>query len=102
MADPLNPQINVNPSTKQRFVAVKAYVHAHRELMQRPDMQRAFDYAIAQMMHEECNLAGVEGNTAAAGYYRMAGAQRFAALMKELAESPRIPARKPGDKEMPI
>jgi len=101
VADPLNPQINVNPSPKQRFVAVKAYVDAHRELMQRPDMQRAFDYALAQMFHEEASVAS-DGNSAAAGYYRLAGAQRLAALMKELAES-RAPAKRvPGEKEMPI
>jgi hypothetical protein len=69
--------------------------------MQRPDMQRAFDFALAQMFHEEAQAAN-DGNSAAAGYYRLAGAQRFSTVMKELAES-RAPAkRQPGDKEMPI
>ena len=101
MADPLNPQINVNPSPKQRFVAVKAYVDAHRELMQRPDLQRAVDSALAHMLWLEAGGAN-DGNSAAASHYRLAGAHSFVQIMKELAES-RAPAkRQPGDKEMPI
>ncbi len=98
----LTSNINVNPSPRQRFVAVKAYVDAHRELIQRPDMQRAFDFALAHMVWEQTSVPMTDGNGAAASYYRLAGAQRLAALMKELAESPIVAPRKPSDKEMPI
>lgn len=101
MANPLNPTINVNPTPKQRFVAVSAYVTAHRDLIQRPEVQRAFDYALAQMLYEQSSEVS-DGNSAAAGFYRMAGAQRFVTVLKELGETPNVPVRKPGEKEMPI
>jgi len=101
MADPLNPSINVNPSPKQRFIAVSAYIGAHRDLMQRPELQRGVDHALMQLIWEESQNT-LDGNSAAAAAYKMTGAQRFISILRELAESPRIPQRKPGEKEMTV
>jgi len=93
--------INVNPSPKARFIAVKTYVDAHRELIQRPDLQRGLDFALMQMMMDECQSA-VDGNSAAAAAYKMAGAKGFIKILRELAETPAVAQRKPGEKEMTV
>jgi len=94
MADPV-----INPSPKKRFTDYKAYVDAHRELMQKPEVQRGLDYALMQMLHE-LSETSLDGNSSAANQYKLVGAKEFIRHLKTLAEVQIAPAKKAGDREL--
>lgn len=98
MAD-LVPTINVNPSPKQRFIATKAYVDAHRDFCQRPDLQRALDFALAQYAWELCAM-DMDGNKAAQNQFKLTGAHEFVRTLKSLAETPMMPRVVRGEREI--
>lgn len=99
MPDPFNPTINVNPSPKVRFIGVKAYVDTHRELIQRADLQRGIDAALAQYAWELCAI-DTDGNGAAKQQFKLAGAYDFVRILKSLAEQPIVPKVIKGEREM--
>ena len=90
---------DINPTPKKRFSDYKAYVDAHRELMQKPEVQRAFDFALMQMFHELADKS-TDGNSAAANQYKMIGAKEFIYTVRNLAEVQAAPAKKPGEREL--
>ncbi len=92
--------INVNPSPKKRFSDYKAYVDAHRELMQKPELQRAFDFALMEMFHSLADKT-VDGNSAASNQYKMIGAKEFIHTLKNLAEVVVIPKPVRSERELP-
>ncbi len=97
MAQPPNP----NPSPKQKFLGIKHCVDAHRELMQRPDLATSLEQALLQLQWEICggNLQGtIDGNGAAARFYKLLGAHEFLRILKTLAEVPTVlPTPTPGE-----
>ena len=96
-------QVPVNPSPKQRFQAIKHCVDAHRELMQRPDMAASLDAAFNELQWELCggNLTqGVDGNSAAAKFYKLMGAHEYIRTLRTLAEQIMVTAPKPLEAEI--
>jgi len=92
---------NVNPSPKQRFLAIKHCVDQHRELISRPDFLLAIDNAMSQMMWVQSgggeSAMHIDGNTAASRFYRLQGAQEFVRTLKTLAEvAAPLPAQETG------
>lgn len=90
---------SITPSPKKRFTDYKAYVDAHRELMQKPEVQRAFDFALMQMFHELSD-ASTDGNSAAQNQFKLIGAKMFINTVKTLAEQQVIPKRLPPEREI--
>jgi hypothetical protein len=99
MPDPFNPIVNVNPSPKARFIGVKAYIDTHRELIQRPDLQRGLDSALAQYAWE-LSAVDMDGNKAAQHQFKLVGAHEFIRTLKSLAEQPIVPKIVKGEREM--
>lgn len=95
MAEPLT----VNPSPKARFIGYKPFADAHRELIQKPELQRAIDFATQQMVWD-LTKQEVDGNAAAARYYYLKGAHDFVTTLKDLAEAYVISKRQPGEREI--
>lgn len=90
---------DVNPSPKARFIAVKAYVDTHRELIQRPDLQRGLDNALAQYAWTLCAV-DMDGNKAAQHQFKLAGAHEFIRILKSLAEQQMVSKVARSEKEM--
>lgn len=74
------------PSPQARFLAIKHVVDAHRELLQRPDLQVGLDYAQAQLAFDLTTGNPTDGNNAAARHYMLKGACEFVRILKTLAE----------------
>lgn len=91
--------LTVNPSPKQRFLAYKPFVDAHRDLIAKPELQRAIDFANEQMLWDLTTFE-VDGNAAAARYYYLKGAHEFVSTLKNLAEVVMAPKRAPGEREI--
>lgn len=91
--------LTVNPSPKSRFVAYKPFVDLHRELIQRPELQRAIDFATQQMAWE-LSEHETDGSTAAARLFQIKGAHGFVSILKNLAETPIIAKRQPSEREI--
>jgi hypothetical protein len=82
-----------NPSPKQKFLGIKHCVDAHRDLMQRPDLLMSLEQTLLQLQWDLCggNIQGnVDGNGAAARYYKLLGAHEFLRIFKTLAEVPMV------------
>lgn len=95
MAEPLT----INPSPKARFIGYRPFADAHRELIQKPELQRAIDFATQQMVWD-LTTPEVDGNAAAARLYYLKGAHDFVATLKNLAEVQVLPKRQPGEREI--
>ena len=91
---------NVNPTPKARFIGYKPFVDAHRELISKPELQRAIDYALLERLNELA-AATVDGSSAAARFYMLQGAVEFATCMKRLSEQSVIPRAVRSEREMP-
>jgi len=91
---------NVNPTPKARFLAYAPFVNSHRDLIAKPELQRAIDYALLERLNELA-AATVDGSSAAARFYQLQGAVEFATCMKKLSEQPHIRAAVRSEKEMP-
>jgi hypothetical protein len=92
MSDQPQP-FQVNPSPKQKFLGIKHCVDAHRELMQRQDLNLSLEQAERQYAWELCGghtLLEAQGNNAAMNFYKLQGAHEFVRTLKNLAETPRI------------
>lgn len=95
----MNETPTVNSSPKSRFAAYKPFVDLHRELIQRPELQRAIDFAVQQMAWQ-LSEHETDGNSAAARHYQMKGAHDFVSILKNLAETPIIAKRQPSEREI--
>jgi len=85
------------PSPQARFLAIKHVVDAHRELLQRQDLQIGLDYAQNQLVWNLTSGEGIDGNTAVARHYMLKGACEFQRIFKTLTEVPKAPAPTKGD-----
>jgi hypothetical protein len=95
----MNEVLTVNPSPKARYAGYKPFADAHRNLIAMPELQRAIDFAVQEMVwrlseHE------TDGNNAAARHYQLQGAHDFIGILKNLAEVPIITKRQPSEREM--
>jgi hypothetical protein len=81
-----NPQPNVNPSPKIRFMESTEHIRHHRELIQRHELQRGFDYALMQMQGELVARASGDLNQMAGVALKIAGAMEFIRVFKTLGE----------------
>ena len=79
---------NVNPSPRAKFLAIKACVDAHRNLIERQDFNLALEYAERQYLWEKAATNGT-ANDAAANFYKFQGVHEFIRILKTLAEQPR-------------
>lgn len=77
------------PSPQARFLAIKHVVDAHRELLQRPDLQVGLDYAQAQLTFDLTTGNPTDGNNAAARHYMLKGACELVRIFKTLTEVPK-------------
>lgn len=89
---------DVNPSPKARFLAYKPYVDAHRELIPKPELQRAIDYAMLEMFHQ--TAMATDGTNAGANQFKLVGAQEFVRILKSLAEHPVVAKPMKSEREM--
>jgi hypothetical protein len=85
------------PSPQARFLAIKHVVDAHRELLQRQDLQIGLDYAQQQLSWKLTEGGGIDANNAAARLYMLKGAHEFVRIFKTLTEVPKAPAQTKGD-----
>lgn len=95
MTSTANPA-NVNPSPKARFLNYKPFVDSHRELIQKPELQRGIDFSLLEMQLRQSEKVS-DGNSAAAANYRMEGALEFVRTLKTLAEVQVVPKRVPSE-----
>jgi hypothetical protein len=82
---------NVNPSPKSRFITSKHWVDAHRELIVRLDFRLALETSQAQMIWDMSGgsvTSAVNGNEAAANFYKLQGVHEFIRIFLTLAEQP--------------
>lgn len=89
---------NINPSPKARFIAYKPFVDAHRELIPKPELQRAIDYSLLEMSHQLASIT--DGTNAGANQFKLVGAQEFVRILKTLAEQPIIWKRMTSEREL--
>lgn len=67
------------------------WLRAHRALLDRPEMQRAIDYAALEYQRQLCEQ-GADANAAAGNHFKMKGALEFVHVLKYLSEVPQRPA----------
>lgn len=89
-----------NPTPKEEFLATPGDVKSHRQLLDRPDFQRALRVALAQYNRAICSLAPSGMDTpnqlqaSAMCFQRIQGATDFVDVLLKLSEVPRLPERK--------
>lgn len=82
---------NTNPSPKQILLSSKDAISKHRELMQNPVFIQALQMAEGQYLRSLTDARTIEGNTAAANFFKLSGMQEFISVLKNLAEPGNIP-----------
>lgn len=81
----------LTPSPKARFLSLKSCVDQHMDLLSRPDLQLSLEQALLQYNWEVCgggNMVDINGNSAAASFYKILGAHEFLRIFKTLAQPP--------------
>lgn len=76
---------NLNPSPKLRFLSVESNTKSHYALIERDDLQRSLDYALAQYQLL-LSLEAKDANAAAAAHFKITGALEFLHQFKYLGE----------------
>ncbi len=79
--------INTNPSPKAKFLAIKACIDAHRNLIERQDFVLAIDTAEKEFVWQKASMVG-NANDAAAAFYKLQGVHEFIKTLRTLAEQP--------------
>jgi hypothetical protein len=96
----MNTPVNVNPSPKARFMAVKRAIESHRQMLETPAFERATD--MATMEYERLVAEQVrDGNSAMAAGFKIQGALEFLQILKTLAEAQPMPARRGDPDNLP-
>lgn len=90
MATPVSP----NPSPRVRFQAIPNAITQHKALLEKPEFDRAADYAL--MEYNRLTAEQVrDGNSAMAMGFKLQGALEYLQTLKTLAEAaPVMMARK--------
>ena len=89
----MNTTTNRNTPPKDRFKEIPEFVHAHRELMQSPNLRRSLDYALLEYQRRVCRETNEQ--MAGAGHFRMLGATEFIDVLINLAETIPMPTLVP-------
>lgn len=80
-----------NPSPKTKFISHENNVKNHRALLDRPEFDRAVDVGLLEYQRVLCETRG-DMSMAAANHYKLAGAQEFVHVLRNLSETPKPPA----------
>ena len=84
-------QVVKNPTPRQRFTEAHAAVKEHHEMLQRQSFQFAADMALLE--YQRLLAATLPDNNGwAAAHLRLAGAQEFLDVFRNLGETPTIPS----------
>lgn len=73
-----------NTSPKERFIKSKGRVEAHRSIVSHAQFENSVDVALLQYAHELGDTDDAGKSTQ--NFYRLAGAQRFVRVLKNLSE----------------
>jgi hypothetical protein len=76
---------------KQRFQQEAKVRVAHRQLVELHEFELACDFALLQLQHELTEAVNGNTNLAAAAHMKLAGAQDFIRVFRNLAETPGRP-----------
>lgn len=93
--------MNYNPGLRDELRKDPNACKAHRSLVENPTLRRSFEITLLEMQRRAA--AGTDttnGNFCAASHLRMLGAQEFADLFLNLAESP-VPSVKTDSVNLP-
>ena len=94
------PAILINPSPKGRFQSISDNITKHRRLLEQPELQRAFDFALmnysARVTQEIKDQLGAV--TAAA---KIQAVHEFIAEFRMLGETPAPASRQPVTDNLP-
>lgn len=82
---PVKPELNINPSPRQRFQLKAENIRAHRAIIEKDEFQRSLDHALMQYQLMLV-VDAKDGNSAAAAHYKMQGVLEFLHQFKYLAE----------------
>lgn len=83
----------VNPTPKQLLAANKELLSRHRDFMQNPYLSQTIDMAMAQYVRVLAEKQAMDGNTAAANFFKIEGAHDFVNTLRRLGETPELPAQ---------
>ncbi len=87
----------VNPSPKFRFLTTEIFLNQHRALIDRPETQRAIDFALLEYQRILCEQNS-DANAAAGNHFKVKGALEFVNVLKNLSETPnRVPVIVPAN-----
>jgi hypothetical protein len=87
----------VNLSPKARFQQTKAVVETHKRMVESEIFEKATEAALLEYQAElsaNPNNQG-NGNSAAAAFFKLTGAQEYIATLRALANTPRQPPQAP-------
>lgn len=86
--------MNYNPTAKSEFIKNENVCKIHRSLVERPELRAGINVAMLEMSRQICNNAPADNMGAcAASHLRMLGAQDFAQIFLNLAETEVAPRR---------
>lgn len=88
-----------NPSPRQRFQMSSKAISAHRELMQRPDLEVGLDFALMEYQGI-LSRQSTTFNDAAANHFKITGVLEFLQTLRQLAE-PNAPTTLPKSDNLP-
>lgn len=80
-----------NPTPRQRFQQSAKTVSAHRELMQRPDLEAGMDFALMEYQRQLAQSV-TTFNDAAANHFKITGALEYIQTLRNLAEPSALPS----------
>ena len=90
---PANNPPNVNPSPRARFMLESENIRLHKALIEKPELRKGFDVALAEMTKAVCSLANGQDLTkdgvmvaSAISFQIIRGAHEFSEVFFRLAE----------------
>jgi len=88
---------SVNPRPKQVFQQAAALMSKHRDLMQDNALNIAIDTALLEMQRRQAVVSDKDVTGAATNHFKVQGALEFVAILRNLAETEKLP-----DKPQPV
>jgi len=77
----------INPTPKQQFVADDGRIRSHRNIMQMPQTQDSINMALLEYQRTLLGKPVVDGNSAATGGLKLAGAIEFVDILIKMGEA---------------
>lgn len=88
-------QIVKNPTPRQRFQEDPKIISSHRDVVGDPKFAYALDMALLEYQRVQSMAPQENYNACAAAHFKLVGAMEFMQLLRNLGESPTLPAAKP-------